>query len=247
MNATHAGDGAFVMLKRISKKDLPFEVEIGTWFSAEAQRSDPENHCVPIREVLQSPHDSDIHFHAPIPKLRQGGGLRYMHQHHVAHRDCARLNIMMDGLPMYSTPMHPVINTKKRDCSGNVSHRSRTQCPVKYYLTDFGISRRYNPEGLQSLAPTNLRQNCDPFPTDVYYLGNLIKEGFSKFTSRKLGFEFIEPLVADMINKDPSKRPTMDEVVDRLDKIVGGLNKWKMRSEVLKESQSLRFFTSISH
>ena len=61
MDATRVEDGiAVVMLKKTSKRVYPFEVDISTWFSAEPQRSDPENYCVRILEVLQSPHISDI-------------------------------------------------------------------------------------------------------------------------------------------------------------------------------------------
>jgi len=35
------------------------------------------------------------------------------------------------------------------------------------------------------------------------------------------GFEFIEPLVTDMVQDDPTKRPKMDEVVTRFHEIKG--------------------------
>jgi len=285
MDAVHDEDGAFVVLKQVSKKTHPFEVDIATWLSAEPQRSDPENHCVPIREVLQSPRSSDIQFIVmPLlqpydkPRFDSVGeaveffkqifqGMRFMHKHNVAHRDCTHNNIMMDGSPLYSTPFHPVDNTMKRDYSGKVSHRSRTQAPVKYYLTDFGISRRYQPEDFPVLEGPILAgdrsapefkaasdydepPDCDPFPTDVYYIGNMIREDFTKgclYRSRKRGFEFMEPLVADMVKTDPSARPTMDEVVARFEKIVQGLSTWKLRSEVVKDRQTFLFFVSISH
>ncbi|KAJ7162168.1 kinase-like domain-containing protein [Mycena filopes] len=285
LDATHVEDGAFVMMKRISKTRHPFEVDIGTWFSAEPQRSDPENHCVPIREVLQSPHDSDSQIIVmPLlqafdkPRFDSIGetvaffkqvfeGLRYMHKHHVAHRDCAYLNIMMDASPLYSEPVHPFDIRRKRDWSGRISHRSRTERPVKYYITDFGISRRYRAEDLPVLEPPIIGADksvpefqvkskyddlpdLDPFPTDVYYLGNLIRQDFTGGDSikrPKLGFEFMELLVADMVNKDPTKRPTMDEVVYRFDEIVRGLSAWKLRSEVSKAAQRLRFVYTLKH
>lgn len=58
MDATRLEDGVFVMMKKINQKVHPFEVDIATWFSEEPQRSDPENHCVPIFDVLQSPYDT---------------------------------------------------------------------------------------------------------------------------------------------------------------------------------------------
>jgi hypothetical protein len=57
-----------------------------------------------------------------------------------------KFNIMMDASPLYSTTPHPLKLKMKRDWSGPISHRSRTERPVKYYFTDFGISRQYKPE-----------------------------------------------------------------------------------------------------
>ncbi|KAJ7164804.1 kinase-like domain-containing protein [Mycena crocata] len=285
MDATHVEDGAFVVLKKISSKTHPCEVDIATWFSAESQRSDPENHCVPIREVLQSPIYPDIRFIVmpllqPFDKPRFDSigeavsffrqifeGLKYIHKHNVAHRDCTTFNIMMDGSPLYSTPIHPIEADMKRDYSGHISNRSRTQCPVKYYITDFGISRRYNPEDFPVFeepilaadrSPPEYRRtatgegppNCDPFATDVYYLGNLVRENFiqgSDFVTRKRGFEFMEPLIADMTNENPSLRPTMEQVVDRFEDIARGLSTWNLRSEVKKDRQRLSYLRSIFH
>ena len=49
----------------------------------------------------------------------------------------------------------------------------------------------------------------------------------------------MRPLVADMVQTDPSKRPTMDEVVERFETIRGGLGKWKLRSRVVDSDQSV--------
>jgi hypothetical protein len=100
------------------------------------------------------------------------------------------LNIMMDAAPMYPVPYHPADTNMKRDYSGRAKHYTRTQRPPKYYLTDFGISRRYNPAdgpplevpiwGGDKTVPEfqNSNDPCNPFPTDVYYLGNMIRQNF---------------------------------------------------------------------
>ncbi|KAF8134308.1 hypothetical protein EV363DRAFT_1131233, partial [Boletus edulis] len=46
----------------------------------------------------------------------------------------------------------------------------------------------------------------------------------------KKGLGFMKPLVADMIQSDPSKRPAMDEVIARFDNICRSLSRWKLRS-----------------
>ncbi|KAJ6631577.1 hypothetical protein B0H10DRAFT_2159825 [Mycena sp. CBHHK59/15] len=274
MDATRISDGTFVMLKFIETKVHPHEIEIGTWFSQEPQASDPDNHCVPIFEVLDLPDIPDrriivmpilrnydkprfdtfgeaVEFFSQILK-----GLRYMHRNNVAHRDCMSLNVMMDGTPLYP-----------RDFSGKVSHLTRTQRPVKYYITDFGLSRRYPPGVHAPLEPIivggdksvpEFRKNedgvlpmkCDPFPTDVYYIGNLIRSDFlqgNRFVKQKLGFEFMEPLVNDMVQDDPSLRPTIDEVVERFEGAVRGLSRWKVRSRVVMVDAEFDFYYAIKH
>jgi hypothetical protein len=98
---------------------------------------------------------------------------------------------MADTLRLYESPPHPYEPDKKRDFSGDVRTSStRTYTPVKYYLVDFGLSRRYNPEdgpplelprwGGDKSVPEFLAVDtpCDPFPVDVYCLGNAIRQYF---------------------------------------------------------------------
>ena len=87
--------------------------------------------------------------------------------------------------------------------------------------------------------------NCkalhNPFPIDVYYLGNLVRkyymEVFTTFFFRTIKvltfkyqrfylFEFLAPLIDDMVPEDPTKRPEMSEVVSRLAEIVSTLSTW---------------------
>ncbi|KAJ7162175.1 hypothetical protein C8R46DRAFT_1103758 [Mycena filopes] len=283
MDATRL-DGKFVMLKSVDKSRYPHEVEIGTWLNAEPRRSDPDNYAVPIYEVLQSPLEPDIEiivmpllqrYHKPrfdtvgetIAFLRQVlEGLRYLHKQNVAQRDIVEFNIAMDGSQLYSEPFHPVKPTMKRDWSGHISHKTRTQAPVKYYLIDFGLSRRFSPEDLPvrvtgtvaaydsvpeyQLKNGELPPPSDPFLVDVYCMGNLIRVDFTEgsvVASRKLGFEFLEPLVADMTNENPSERPNMDQVVDRFEHLVRGLSPRKLRSRVVKEKDHFDFFRAVPH
>lgn len=48
----------------------------------------------------------------------------------------------------------------------------------------------------------------------------------------------MKPLVADMTHDDPSKRPTMDEVVERFEIIRNGLGSSKLRARVVKTKDS---------
>jgi hypothetical protein len=75
------------------------------------------------------------------------------------------------------------------------------------------------------------------------------RQGFPGLHQPKLGFEFVAPLVADMCQDDPAKRPTMSEVVTRFDEIVQGLSTWKLRSRVVGvgDFAIASFFRDIPH
>lgn len=106
------------------------------------------------------------------------------------NRDCTYNNIMMDASPMYTKPFHPVEQHMRRDWKGRAHHYSRTKRPPKYYWIDFGFSLRFDqlpalhlPQGTgdQSVPehqPNKFHIPCDPFATDIYFLGNLIRLWF---------------------------------------------------------------------
>jgi len=47
----------------------------------------------------------------------------------------------------------------------------------------------------------------------------------------------MEPLIADMTQEDPKKRPTAQEVVSRFAEIRRGLRIWKLRSRVVRRDE----------
>jgi hypothetical protein len=99
--------------------------------------------------------------------------------------------MVMDASSMYPSFYHPLRIPQKWHLSGKNMHFTRTQRPTKYYYIDFGISRRFNPEdgppleypilGIDKSVPEFKVNPCalwDPFPTDVYYLGNMVRMNF---------------------------------------------------------------------
>lgn len=103
-------------------------------------------------------------------------------------RDCMGSNIMYDPRPMYPNMYHPEDPSKTRDWKAGVKVFDRTRCPVRYYFIDFGLSRQYNPEegpprehpivGGDKTVPEFQDWKgdlLDPFPTDIYYIGNMIQ------------------------------------------------------------------------
>ncbi|KAJ3867624.1 hypothetical protein EV359DRAFT_34082 [Lentinula novae-zelandiae] len=184
-------------------------------------------------------------------------GLQYMHENNVAHRrvdyfinnirDCARNNLGMDANSMYTRQYHPIEQKKRYNWSGRALHHSRTRCPPRYYFIDFGRSEMYDPSEPRSLeyalksggyTPPEGDADipCDPFATDVYILGTMIRTSFLDVIH---GFEFLRPLVNDMIADDPSNRPTMNEVASRFSTIVGKLRWWKLRSRAVQKDEFL--------
>jgi hypothetical protein len=107
-------------------------------------------------------------------------------------RDISILNVMMDG-SMYPNSWHPCDDDMDRfDFSVEAKYYTRSECPPRYYLIDFGLSRRYDPKDGPPLEPPIFGGDktvpefqksvdpCNPFPTDIYYAGNFIRVGVMK-------------------------------------------------------------------
>lgn len=100
---------------------------------------------------------------------------------------------MMDSIKLYPEGFDFLEIDKKPGGHGRPRHHSRTERPPRYYFIDYGISTWYWDDqphkeipvkGGDKTAPEHAilvdgkRVPCDPFPTDIYYLGNLIKTQF---------------------------------------------------------------------
>ena len=106
-------------------------------------------------------------------------------------RDVGRFNVMMD-LSIFPEPPNPVTVSRSYDFKRRVRPWTRTSRPPKYYIIDFGLSRRYNSADGPALElpiipgdktvpehkGSHYDEPCDPFATDVYLLGNLIRTEF---------------------------------------------------------------------
>lgn len=49
-----------IMLKKVSTIKHPCEVDIATFFSSEPVASEPDNHCIPLYEVLEVPNEKGL-------------------------------------------------------------------------------------------------------------------------------------------------------------------------------------------
>lgn len=68
VDATRISDGTKVYLKKL-KKDTP-ERAISVFLSSSERLNDPHNHCVPIIDHFDDPHDDKIEY-IVIPLLRE--------------------------------------------------------------------------------------------------------------------------------------------------------------------------------
>lgn len=103
------------------------------------------------------------------------------------------LNILMDPRPTFPNMYHPAEMGRTRDFQSSAKFYTRTSKPTKYYFIDFGLSLKYNSDGRRLATPffggdrsvpefkgDGVYNQYNPFPTDVYYLGNMIRENFLK-------------------------------------------------------------------
>ena len=76
---------------------------------------------------------------------------------------------------------------RSRNFKGRAKGYTRTQRPPLYYLIDFGLSRQYRSRkaldvprrgGDKSAPEHGNAARCNPFYTDIYYLGNLVRQEF---------------------------------------------------------------------
>lgn len=152
---------------------------------------------------------------------------------------------------MQCTLVGSILSLKTKARTGRGEQSISLHGTTRYYITDFGISIRFPLDDSSPKAraiwggdgdrPPEIQQqgaDYDPFPADVFYSGNIIKHHFTEGRAakkKKLGFTFLESLqAADMTNPNPSKRPTMEEVVAQYSEIRKGLSSWKLRQRVVR-------------
>ncbi|KAH9944698.1 hypothetical protein B0H21DRAFT_709542 [Amylocystis lapponica] len=243
LDATRVSDGKMVTLKRIVKSEHPAELEILEFFSSDAIKDDPRNHCVPVYAVLPVPETEAQSYQYSL----FSGSLTTLLLRQLARNIAG--NVMMDPSAMYPDMYHPQsFLYDSLDMKGSAKHYSRTERPTKYYYTGFERARRFS-EYPHLLVPSasgvpeiqdhsSLYQQWE-FRTDIYYVGRTIKVHVLLAFS---GLEFLDTLVADMMEYDPAKQPNIDMVVARFDEIRKQLKGRSLRSRLVpkwREEHSL--------
>ncbi|KAI0274583.1 hypothetical protein BGY98DRAFT_1188455 [Russula aff. rugulosa BPL654] len=238
----------------------PHELRINKLFSSPELATIPGNHCVPLLDVveLQNPEPQELMVFPLLrpfnqPKIQTFGefvafftqicqGIRFMHEQNVAHRDCTANNIMFGASGMYPNGFHPTKNNRNKNFKDTAKAYTRTLRPPIYYLIDFGLSRHYISRdvtdeplrgGDKSAPEHRSKRRCNPFQTDIYYIGNLVRH---EFMERCYGFEFMENLVNWMTFDDPAKRPRIKEVLEKFALIRASLSQSKLRSPITSKT-----------
>jgi hypothetical protein len=96
---------------------------------------------------------------------------------------------MLDPSGMYPDGFHAIQIDRSKDFKGKAPRYDRTQRPPRYYLIGLGSSHQYSSrntldvplvDGDKSAPEHQDGKLCNPFRTDIYHLGNLIRERFLK-------------------------------------------------------------------
>ncbi|KAF6757918.1 kinase-like domain-containing protein [Ephemerocybe angulata] len=182
-------------------------------------------------------------------------GVQFLHANRIAHRDLAYGNFMMDS-SLFTIPFHPFMSFKRLDYKGSARAKyTRTQHRPRYYIIDYGLSSRYDENemppsevmgayGSDRTVPEHASPDepHNPFPIDIYCLGNLIRREILRRQPEKVGFGWIVPLIKDMMRRDPSRRPTIDDVALRYEKCISLL-----KPAVLRSRWSRTWWKAIPH
>jgi len=182
-----------------------------------------------------------------------------------ASRDGILTNIKFDPSGMYPNGFHPVQLNRSKDFKGRAKRYTRTQRPTRYYLVDFGLSCQYDsrnslddplPGGDNSAPEQQLERPCNPFHTDIYDFGNVIRERFLEVSTEVLvskvvytvfqvskGFEFMIGLVDAMTDEGPEQRPVIEDVISRFSRIRNSLSGFKLRSPITPKQDPSLFTT----
>ncbi|CAE7112436.1 unnamed protein product [Rhizoctonia solani] len=144
-------------------------------------------------------------------------GLLYMHENHIAHRDIASANVMMDARPLYDEPFHPFLQAHSLDTKRLIYPRyRRSEKKIRYYYIDLGYAKWFrDPNATRLVIGMNARESApeqadgdpyDPFMADIYQLGAILQRDLIP------KFKFLAPLVPlakEMTLDNPTQRPTL--------------------------------------
>ncbi|KAJ2986031.1 hypothetical protein NUW54_g9929 [Trametes sanguinea] len=259
MDARRRDNNELVAIKKF-REDTQ-ELNIAQYLNS--LRGHAENRTVPVLRVFEDPYDPRLAFMV-MPYLRPCNdppflavgeaiefinqtleGLAFMHKYNIAHRDIAVENIMMDAKAMYPDGHHPVRLDYTPDAIYKVSPLPRAGRTIQYYYIDFGLACLF-PPGASHLVVGDVGRDTevpelsstvpyDSFKVDIYALGNLYAK---EFEEKYNNMQFLVPLIDRMKQRQPSARPTADELLAQWRNIRDALNKNTFRWRLVPRSEA---------
>ncbi|PPQ80956.1 hypothetical protein CVT26_003527 [Gymnopilus dilepis] len=235
LDAIRIHDQRKVVMKKVrtAEEELP----IALLLSSPKMRSDTRNCAVPVLDVVLIPGD-DEHALLVMPHLllfdelpfRRVGefcemvvqlleGIEFMYEQNIAHRDACWFNIMMDHSKMVPKGTHFCLPSSHDGLKEGLEWKSRWSVrPVRYFFVDFGISVRCTSKDAKVLGSFAQDKSVpelsnsilyNPFPVDIYELGNVIKKCVENYDDLSL----FSGLASHMTSHEPHQRPTAQEAV----------------------------------
>jgi len=210
---------------------------------------------MPVLRPFDSPSFSTVS--EAVDFVRQAlEGLAYLHENDTAHRDYCALNIMMDPSRLFPDGFHPSSPDLNRQGLALAKHLQRSDVgSIVYYVIDFGLSTRFVNRGsprlvrgidCQDKEVPDLSQwtPYDPFPVDIFTLGNVVKKRLLEQYSNLM---FLEPLVREMTKMEPGERPTISEATALFEGLVQNLRPSELRwcLHLVKDSSLRKLWTNI--
>ncbi|KAJ7269594.1 hypothetical protein C8J57DRAFT_1227336 [Mycena rebaudengoi] len=125
---------------------------------------------------------------------------------------------MQDPEQLYHSGFHPVNYCMNTNHDALAHSLKRTACWPRYYIIDFGLSRRYSPAKGPPTEPTPTLTHGDKAPPE-----------YAKRDRIHMPLQFLQPLVEKMTKTDPVLRPTIGEVIQRFDAAFARLGEWELR------------------
>lgn len=154
---------------------------------------------------------------------------------------------MMDGRPLYPKGFHPSWKGRLPDnVAKDAPHILRREAgTVKYYIVDFGESSYFPDPNVRrrvrgktaadrEVPELSAIKSYDPFPVDVFTLGNVYKRNFLQVNVHPYllaydteetiqhykNVEFLQPLCEQMTRRVPSERPTAQQAQATFSEII---------------------------
>lgn len=177
-------------------------------------------------------------------------GIEFMHEQGVSHRDCSTSNVRMDAKALFPGVWpHPVIPSMNYcEPFGPIPNPDRTTAPVRYYFIDFdeAVQRPeewtgpFLVEGARCIDPElpelHFHHPYDPFPVDVFLLGNMYKRSLLDVYN---DLDVLLPLVDAMTAEDPLRRPTIAHARRVFEGIAQAITLPRRRSRLTRKDEPI--------